>query len=102
VALPDPTPSESNLFNTFRFGVWIPPGSPNYFPNVQFPRDPESLEQFFREQVLHGTGGDRRDWSGAGEAYEVVTDAVAKLMDQIGPAVLIANSGGANQTWGLP
>jgi hypothetical protein len=99
VALPAPTPGESNLFNVFRFGQWVPPGAPAYFANSQFPRDAGSLDQFFRQQVLHGTGGDRRDWSGAGAAYTVVTDAVAALMDKIGPAVLITNSGGANQAW---
>ncbi|MGJ7536008.1 MULTISPECIES: alpha/beta hydrolase [unclassified Variovorax] len=100
VALPDAAPGESNLFNTFRLGVWAPPALPEFFPGVQFPRDSKSLDEYFRQGTLHGTGGDRRDWSGAGEAYQVVTDAVGKLMDQVGPAILVTHSGGANQGWG--
>lgn len=98
-ALPDATPKESSLFNVFRLGVWAPPGSPEFFPGVQFPRNPEVLAEYFRQQTLHGTGGDRLDWSGAGEAHQVNTDAVAGLMDKVGPAVLITHSGGANQGW---
>jgi hypothetical protein len=100
-ALADARPGDAGTFVTFRLGRWVPPGAPQFYDNVQFPRDPASLAQYFRLGLLHGTGGDRRDWSGAGEAYEVVTDAVAALMDQIGPAVLITNSGGANQGWGV-
>jgi hypothetical protein len=98
-ARPDAVPGESGTFMTFRLGVWVPPGPPEFFSNVQFPRDPESLEQYFRQGTLHGTGGARDDWTGIGEAHEVVTDAVAKLVDQIGPAVLITHSGSGNQGW---
>ena len=41
------TPRTNNdqfLFNIFRIGEW-----PNYFPNVQFPRDAKSLDQYFRQ-----------------------------------------------------
>ena len=38
-----PTPDEQFWFGLFRLGVW-----PNYFPGVQFSRDPEALNQYFR------------------------------------------------------
>jgi pimeloyl-ACP methyl ester carboxylesterase len=98
---PSPTPNAGS-FNLFRLGVWSPPAAPQFFPNVQFPaNNAKALDQWLRLGVLHSMGGDGRDWSGdqASEAYQVTTDAVAKLMDQIGPAVLIGNSGGANQTF---
>jgi hypothetical protein len=49
----NPTYSARNVFN--RVGVW-PPNRPfseaTFFPGVQFPRDPESLDQFFRNQYV--------------------------------------------------
>ena len=37
-----PTHDEQTWFNIFRIGIW-----PNYFPGVQFSRDPEALNQYF-------------------------------------------------------
>jgi hypothetical protein len=34
------------LYNVFRLGAWAPPQQPMFFPNVQFPRDPDSLDQY--------------------------------------------------------
>src|SRR5437867_5227030 len=39
-----PTPDEQTWFNQFRIGLW-----PDYFPGVQFSRDPEALNQYFRQ-----------------------------------------------------
>ena len=33
-------------FDTFRVGTW-----PDYFPGVQFSKDPEVLNQYFRQMV---------------------------------------------------
>ncbi|SCB40446.1 alpha/beta hydrolase [Rhizobium hainanense] len=100
VALPDPLPTESIQFNILRLGIWSPPESPQFFPGGQFAQDPASINQFWRLGTLHGTGGDRLDWTGAGEAYDLNTGAVADLADEIGPVVLVTHSGGANQGWG--
>jgi len=100
VALADPTPIDSVFFNIFRFGNWTPPAAPQFFPGVQFPEDAQSLNQFYRRGVLHGTGGNRDDWTGTGDAYQLMTGAVGTLADDIGPAVLVTHSGGANQGWG--
>jgi hypothetical protein len=99
-AIPDPTPFESILFTTFRLGTWTPPAQRQFFTGVQFPGDPNSLNQFFRRGTFHGTGGDRSDWTGAGDAYQLMTSAVGILADDVGPAVLVTHSGGANQGWG--
>src|SRR6266508_5256436 len=45
-----PTPDEQGWFDTFRLGIW-----PDFFPGVQFSRDPEALNQYFR-QITPDTG----------------------------------------------
>jgi Alpha/beta hydrolase family len=79
-----PTPNEQALFNTFRLGIW-----PDFFPNVQFPRDPESLDQYYRQQTPNTGPGDN----------EVITDAGAALFDQIGPAILVTHSASGILGW---
>lgn len=46
-----PTPDEQNWFNIFRIGE-----CPDYFPGVQFARDEETLNQYFR-QMTPNIGG---------------------------------------------
>ena len=41
-----PTPDEQGWFGTFRLGIW-----PDFFPDVQFSRDPEALNQYFRQMT---------------------------------------------------
>jgi hypothetical protein len=41
-----PTPDEQMWFNQFRVGVW-----PDYFEDVQFSHDPETLNQYFRSMT---------------------------------------------------
>ena len=41
-----PTPDEQMWFNQFRVGVW-----PDYFDGVQFSRDPQALDQYFRSMT---------------------------------------------------
>src|SRR4051794_23671094 len=31
--------SDQRLFTAFRLGLWIAPGEPEFYPNVQFPKD---------------------------------------------------------------
>ena len=40
------TPDEQMWFDTFRVGIW-----PDYFPGVQFSKDPEALNQYFRQMT---------------------------------------------------
>lgn len=79
-----PAPDEHEIFERFRLGVW-----PDYFPGAQFPRDPESLNQYFR-QITPDTGP---------FDLEVISDALAALLERIGPAVLVTHSQGGGPGW---
>lgn len=79
-----PTPDEQFWFTQFRIGNY-----PDYFPNVQFPMDSASLEQFFR-QMTPNTGG-----FDAG----IVSDAIARLFNRIGSGILVTHSQGGGPGW---
>jgi hypothetical protein len=75
---------EQGIFVRFRIGIW-----PDYFPGVQFSRDPEALDQWWRQQTPDtGPGGNT-----------VISDAVAALFGKIGPAVLISHSASGLPGW---
>jgi len=78
------TADDQYWFALFRLGIW-----PDFFPGVQFPRDAESLNQFFR-QMTPDTGP-----FDAG----VIADAVVALFDRIGPGVLVTHSQGGGLGW---
>jgi len=80
----EPTPNDQLFFDQFRLGKW-----PNYFGNVQFSREPQALEQFFRS-VTPNTG-----------AYDagVISDAMAALFARTGPAILFTHSQGGGPGW---
>lgn len=80
----EPTPNDQLFFDQFRLGKW-----PAYFDNVQFDRQPETLNQFFRS-VTPNTGP-----FDAG----VVSDAMAALFEQTGPAILLTHSQGGGPGW---
>lgn len=77
-------PDEQFLFGIFRIGIW-----PEYFPGVQFSKDTEALNQFYR-QVTPNTG-----------PYdpEVISDSISALFDKTGEAVLITHSQGGGPGW---
>ena len=79
-----PTPDEQAWFNTFRLGIW-----PDFFPGVQFSRDPEALNQYFRQMTPN---------TGPFDA-EVISDAVAALFGKIGPGVLVTHSQAGGPGW---
>lgn len=81
-------------FNAFRLGTWAPPESPQYFPNVSFPSDRRSLEQFLR-QVVPNTGLEGFD----ALTRELQSNAASALFDEIGPAVLVTHSNGGQYGW---
>ena len=78
------TPDDQYWFDFFRLGIW-----PDLFPGVQFPRDAESLNQFFRQMTPDTGLFDAR----------VITDAVVALFDRIGPGVLVTHSRGGGLGW---
>jgi hypothetical protein len=78
------TPDDQTWFNIFRVGVW-----PDYFPGVQFSRDPEALNQYFRQMTPNTGPFD----------VQVVSDAVSALFNRIGPGVLVTHSQGGGPGW---
>lgn len=79
-----PTPDEQFWFNIFRIGVW-----PDYFPGVQFSKDTEALNQYFR-QITPNIGP---------FDTEVITSASSALADQIGPLILVTHSHSGGFGW---
>jgi hypothetical protein len=79
-----PTADEQNWFGTFRIGIW-----PDYFPGVQFSRDPWALDQYFRSMTPNIGPFD----------MGVVTDAASQLVDKTGPAILVTHSQGGGPGW---
>ncbi len=79
-----PTPDEQEWFDLFRIGIW-----PNYFPGVQFSREPEALNQYFRQMTPNTGPFD----------LEVISDAVAALFNKIGSGILVTHSQGGGPGW---
>jgi len=79
-----PTPDEQGWFGTFRLGIW-----PDFFPGVQFSRDPEALNQYFRSMTPDTSPID----------VEVNTRAVAALFDKVGPGILVTHSHSGGFGW---
>ena len=79
-----PTPDEQMWFGAFRIGIW-----PNYFPGVQFSRDPQALDQYFRQMTPNIGPFD----------LEVVTDAASQLLNRTGPAILVTHSQAGGPGW---
>lgn len=80
----EPVPDEQNWFNIFRVGKW-----PEYFPNVQFPTDQESVEQYFRQMTPNIGPID----------IDVNVNAVEALFDKIGDGVLVTHSHSGGMGW---
>lgn len=78
------TPSDQTLYSFFRIGNW-----PDYYPGVQFPKDAESLNQYFR-QVTPNTGPYDQD---------IISDAVAAMFERVGPGILVTHSQGGGPGW---
>lgn len=79
-----PTLNEQVWFNRFRLGVW-----PDYFEGVQFARDEETLNQFFRQQTPNIGPID----------LDVNTDAIAALFEKLGGGILVCHSHGGAHAW---
>lgn len=78
------TPDDQMWFDTFRVGIW-----PEYFPGVQFSKDPEALNQYFRQMTPNLGPYDP----------ETISDACAALFNKIGPAVFVTHSQGGGLGW---
>lgn len=78
------TPDEQQWFSTFRIGIW-----PTYFDGVQFARDSNTLNQYFRQMVPNIGPID----------INVTTDAASALFNKIGPAILVTHSHAGGMGW---
>ena len=79
-----PIPDEQQWFGTFRLGIW-----PDYFEGVQFDRDPETLNQYFRQMVPNVGPID----------INANVRAVSALFDKTGPAILVTHSHSGGMGW---
>lgn len=77
-------PDDQLWFGIFRLGM----GS-EFYPDVQFSKDPEALNQFFR-QITPDTGP---------LDIEVNTDAVSELFNKIGEGILVTHSQSGGMGW---
>lgn len=78
------SPNDQLWFGIFRLGL----GS-EFYPGVQFSKDPAALDQFFRQMVPDIGPID----------FEVNTDAVSALFDKIGEGILVTHSHSGGQGW---
>jgi pimeloyl-ACP methyl ester carboxylesterase len=75
---------EQMWYEIFRIGVW-----PDYHEGVQFPKDRQSLENFFRRMTPNTGAFDN----------EVISNSISKLFDKIGSGILVTHSQGGLPGW---
>src|SRR5690606_26808625 len=78
------SPDDQLWFGIFRLGLGT-----EYYPDVQFSKDPKALNQFFR-QITPDTGP---------LDIEVNTAAVSELFDKIGDGILVTHSQSGGMGW---
>ena len=78
-------------FTTWRLGLWLPGDpTPDFYPGVQFPTSTPALDEFFRIQYPEFN---------APENEQVETDALAVLLDEIGPSIVLTHSSTGIRGW---
>ena len=77
-------PEDQLWFGIFRLGV-----GNEFYPGVQFSKDPEALNQYFRQMTPNIGPID----------IEVNTKAVSALFDKIGEGILVTHSHSGGQGW---
>jgi hypothetical protein len=79
-------------FTSWRYGLWLPGQTePTFYPDVRFPTDDSSaLDEFFRIQTPEFDGP---------ENEEIETDALAVLMGEIGPSIILTHSSTGIRGW---
>ena len=79
-----PKPDEQDWFGIFRLGIW-----PDFFPGMQFSREPEALNQYFR-QITPDTGP---------LDPALNSNAVTALFKKIGLGILVTHSHAGGMGW---
>jgi hypothetical protein len=87
-----PALTDKSRFNSWRLGLWLlAKPAPDWYPGVQFPtRDTAALNAFFRVQTPEFN---------APENEQVETDALAVLLGEIGPSVVLTHSSTGIRGW---
>ena len=87
-----PQPNHDQVwFTNWRLGIWLPGSpTPDFYPGVQFPQTPRALNEFFRIQYPEFN---------APENEQVETDALAVLLNELGPSVLLTHSSTGVRGW---
>jgi len=87
-----PALGDQGRFNSWRLGLWLPGDpTPDFYPGVQFPtNNKEALNQFLRIQTPEFN---------APENEQVETDALAVLLNEIGPSVVLTHSSTGIRGW---
>jgi pimeloyl-ACP methyl ester carboxylesterase len=80
----EPIADEQMWYEIFRIGKY-----PAYFDKVQFPRDKESLNQFFRQMTPN---------TGTFDA-EVISNSITALFEKTGAGILVTHSQGGLPGW---
>ena len=75
---------DRTMFTLFRLGRW-----PDFYPDSQFPKDSQSLENFYRQGTPNTGPLD----------FGVIADAMSAVLDKTGPAILITHSQGGGAGW---
>ena len=88
----EPELSDQRRFNSWRLGLWLPgEASPSFYPGVKFPtEDLDALDEFLRIQTPEFN---------APENEQVETDALAVLLEEIGPSVMLTHSSTGIRGW---
>lgn len=79
-----PAAEDQLWFGIFRLGAW-----PDFYPGVQFSKDPEALNQFFRQTATNIGPYDPA----------VNINAVSALFDKIGAGILVTHSQSGGPGW---
>lgn len=88
------TARESQVWDAFRNGVWIPPRAATLFPGVQFPRNAIAIDQFFRQQTP-----DTGEEPITPEHRMFMGKTMAELLRMTGPAILMTHSNSGQYGW---
>ena len=75
---------DQNWYTQFRIGLW-----PKTFEGSQFPDDPESINQFFRQMTPYTGEFD----------LKVIVDSFVKIFERTGDGILVTHSRGGRTGW---
>lgn len=85
---------ESAVWEAFRNGTWNNGNNPTFFKTTQFPKSPDAIDQFFRQQTPD-TGEEPR----TKEYRDFMGRTMAQLLEQTGSAILITHSNSGQYGW---